>query len=76
MKLEALREAHPGAEVELWAQEDEARLRGSAGTQAGYEEGVGSGGRETRGPLQEGLQVDLSLRLRPSSESAVVGCTG
>jgi hypothetical protein len=29
---------------------------------------VGSGGRETHGPLQEGLQMDLPLRLRPSPE--------
>src|SRR5215210_3231561 len=44
------------------------RGRGAAGAQAGDEEGLGSGGRETRGPLQEGLRVDLPLRLRPSEE--------
>lgn len=68
MKLEALREAYPSAEVELWAEDE--RGRGSAGPQAGDEEGVGSGGRETRGPLQEGLQVDLPLRLLVHPQSS------
>jgi hypothetical protein len=63
MKLEALQEAHPEAEeVELWAQ-DEARL----GLKPVMRR-VGSGGREAHSPLQERLQVDLSLWLRPSEE--------
>ena len=41
---------------------------GSAGPQTGDQKGVGPGGRETRCSLQQRLQVDLSLRLRPSPE--------
>jgi hypothetical protein len=45
--------------------------RSSAGPQAGNEACVGSGGREAHSPLQERLQVDLSLWLRPSEERKV-----
>jgi hypothetical protein len=65
VKLEALREAHPGVEVELWA-EDEARLGLKPVTRRVWAP-VG----ETHGPLQAGLQMDLPLRLRPSPHGRV-----
>src|SRR3954453_19640453 len=40
------------------------RGRGSAGSKASDEAGVGAGGKETCSPIQERLQVDLPLRLR------------
>ncbi|CAA9449160.1 MAG: hypothetical protein AVDCRST_MAG58-803, partial [uncultured Rubrobacteraceae bacterium] len=39
-----------------------------AGPQAGNPTGVGAGGKEAHRPLQEGLRVDLPLRLRPARE--------
>jgi transposase len=44
------------------------RGRGSAGPKAGDEASVGAGGQAARCSLQEGLQVDLPLRLRAPPE--------
>jgi hypothetical protein len=59
VRLEELEEAHPEAAVELLG-----RGRGTLGPQASDKASVGTGGKEARYPLQERLQVDLSLRFR------------
>jgi hypothetical protein len=62
VRLKELKEAHPKAEVELWA-EDEA-----LGPKAGGKASMGTGGNGTCCSLQEGLQMDLSLRFCATPE--------